>query len=79
MAICVFIDGNGIIRERSHPYEQLTPLWLSLSPKTTWPETSRFDVAAIEREEAEAKAARKAGKKIARKSRRSNKIKRVSR
>jgi hypothetical protein len=76
VALCVFVDGNGIIRERHHHVDQLTPLWLSLSPKTTWPESGNLDLVAIEREEREARASRKASQKAARKARRSNKIRR---
>lgn len=78
IALCVFVDGNGIIRQRSHPVKNLTPLWLSLSPKTTWPESGNLDEVAIEKEEREARAARKASQKAARKARRSNRIKRAN-
>jgi hypothetical protein len=76
IADCVFVDGNGVIRRRHYFADQLTPLWLSLSPKSTWPQISQLDIIEIEKEEREAKAARKAGRRAARKSRRSNKTKR---
>ncbi|MCA6103938.1 hypothetical protein [Bradyrhizobium australafricanum] len=75
-ATCVFVDSNGSIRKRSCFLDQLTPLWLSLSPKTTWPDTSQIDQISIEKEEREAAAARKVARQAARKARRSNRIKR---
>ncbi|QOZ52867.1 hypothetical protein XH90_16975 [Bradyrhizobium sp. CCBAU 53338] len=58
----------------------MTPLWLSLSPKTTWPDISQIDVITIEKEERDAASARKAtraaSRKAARKARRSNRIRR---
>ncbi len=77
-ATCVFVDSNGSIRKRSCFLDQLTPLWLSLSPKTTWPDTSQIDLIAIEKEERQAAGARKAARQAARKARRSNRIKRGS-
>ena len=76
MTNCIFIDGAGAIRHRCHPSGSLTPLWLSLSPKTAWPETSHVDLVAIEEEERQAVASRKAERKAARKAKRSNKLKR---
>ncbi|WP_194482490.1 hypothetical protein [Bradyrhizobium sp. CCBAU 53338] len=79
-ATCVFVDSNGAIRKRSCLVGQLTPLWLSLSPKTTWPDISQIDVITIEKEERDAASARKAtraaSRKAARKARRSNRIRR---
>ncbi len=73
---CVLVDGNGIIRRRYHSADQLSPLWLSLQPKSLWPEITQLDVMAIAREEREATEAKKAERRAAKKSRRSNKIKR---
>lgn len=73
---CVLVDGNGIIRRRYHSADQLSPLWLSLQPKSLWPEITQIDVMAIEREEREATEAKQAERRAAKKSRRSNKIKR---
>lgn len=74
-AECIWIDGNGVIRRRYHHVDQLTPLWMSLGPKSLWPDMTQLDLVAIEKEERQAAAARRAARKASRKSRRSNKIK----
>lgn len=75
MTECVFIDGAGVIRHRTHPDGSIVPLWLSLSPRTTWPETSQLDLIAIENEERVAAEDRRKSRRAARKAKRSNKIK----
>lgn len=72
---CVFVDGGGVIRHRDFPGGALTPLWLSFSPKTAWPETGHADLIAIEKEERVAAENRKANRRASRKAKRSNKLK----
>ncbi len=72
---CVFVDGGGVIRHRFVPGSALTPLWLSFSPKTAWPDTGHADLIAIEKEERLAAEARRATRRAARKAKRSNRIK----
>lgn len=74
-AECVWIDGNGIIRHRLHTIDSLLPMWMSLGPKSLWPDISQIDLIEIEREEREAKDVRRAARKASRKARRSNKLK----
>lgn len=75
IAECIWIDGAGRIRRRFHDVEQLVPFWMSLGPKSLWPDMSQIDLVAIEKEERQAAEARRAARKASRKARRSNKIK----
>ena len=72
---CVWVDGNGVIRRRPHASDSLTPMWMSLGPKSLWPDMSQVDLIAIEKEERVAADERRAARKASRKARRSNKIK----
>lgn len=75
IAECIWIDGNGRIRRRYHHVGELTPFWMSLGPKSLWPETTHADLIAIEKEERAASNARKATRRAAKRARRSNKVK----
>lgn len=75
VAECIWIDGAGKICRRFHDVDQLTPFWMSLGPKSLWPDITQIDLIEIEKEERQAAADRKASRKAAKKSRRSNKIK----
>jgi uncharacterized protein YodC (DUF2158 family) len=75
MVRCVIVDGHGCIRQRFHYQRDLTPLWLSLQPRTLWPDPGQLDMLGIEKEEREAAAQRKAKAAISKKPKRSNKIK----
>ena len=76
IAECWWIDGSGSVRTRFHDVSQLTPMWMSLGPKSLWPEVTQLDLIEIEKEEQAAVEDRKARKKAAVKSKRSNKAKR---
>lgn len=76
IAECVWIDGNGVIRRRFHEIDHLTPFWMSLGPKSLWPDMSQIDLIEIEREERAAAAQRKAQRDAAKKAKKSNKLKR---
>lgn len=81
IADCIWIDGNGNIRHRHHDLDGLSPFWLSLSPKTIWPEGGNLDLVALEKEQrsvaAQRKASREASRRASRKARRSNKLARA--
>jgi hypothetical protein len=77
IAKCILVDSNGIIRRRFHHIDQLSPLWLSLQPRSLWPETTHIDILAIDQEERAAAASKKERQRLAKKSKRSNKIKRA--
>lgn len=76
IARCILVDSEGRIHRRFHHVDQLSPLWLSLQPKSLWPEITQIDVIAIEHEEEVAAAQRKAQRRAGKKAKRSNKIKR---
>jgi uncharacterized protein YodC (DUF2158 family) len=78
MVRCILIDSHGRIRQRFHYDHELTPLWLSLQPRSLWPDPGQLDAVEIEKEERAAAESRKAGRKAGRKQRRSNKAKRRS-
>jgi hypothetical protein len=76
VAECVQVDGNGFIRRRYHPIRQLTPMVNSLQPRSLWPEITRLDQVANDREERRALAQKEAARKAKKKAKRSNKIRR---
>jgi uncharacterized protein YodC (DUF2158 family) len=76
MAECIFVDSNGDIRHRFHHVDNLTPMWLSLQPRSAWPEITQLDQIANQREERLALQAKEAERRASKKSKRSNKIKR---
>ena len=75
MVRCVIVDGHGRIRQRFHYSHDLQPLWLSLQPRSLWPDPGQLDALEIEQEERAAAASKKARTASAKKSKRSNKIK----
>lgn len=76
MVRCVTFDGRGFIRQRFFYEDQLTPLWLSLQPRSLWPEAGNLDLIESEREYQAALEDRRKAKAAARKPRTSNKIRR---
>jgi hypothetical protein len=76
---CLHVDNAGRVRHRFYPIDDLLPLWRSLQPRSTWPEITNLDVAAIEREERAAAADRMRKLRAARKARKSPKVKRGGR
>jgi uncharacterized protein YodC (DUF2158 family) len=81
MVRCIMFDGRGQIRQRFYYEDQLTPLWLSLQPRSLWPDPGQLDLIEIDREEKAAKAERekiRASKKKCRPAKASKKIKRKS-
>jgi hypothetical protein len=76
VARCILVDSEGRIRRRFHHINQLSPLWLSLQPKSCWPEITAVDQIADEREERLALEAKERERRASKKSKRSNKIKR---
>lgn len=77
-AHCVWVDQRGVIHRRDFDVNRLSPFWLTIGPRTTWPEITQIDLIAIDREERKAASAREASKKAAKRARRSNKLKRRS-
>jgi hypothetical protein len=77
IAECVYIDDDGVLRRRFREVGALSPLWLSLQPRSFWPDVNQFDLYAIEQEERAAAEARRIQRKAAKKSKRSNKIRRT--
>jgi uncharacterized protein YodC (DUF2158 family) len=75
-ARCIWFDQRGAVHVRRFDMDRLNPFWLSTGPKSLWPDITQIDLIAIEKEEREAAESRKAGRKAARKQRRSNKTKR---
>lgn len=75
MVRCIMVDGHGRIHQRFYYDHELTPLWLTLQPKSLWPDPGQLDAVEIEKEEQQARARRKLKAATAKKSRRSNKIK----
>lgn len=76
VAECIWIDGNGVIRHRFHDIGHLMPMWMSLGPKSLWPEGGNLSEVEAEKEERAAVAARRAKAAVSRKAKRSNRIKR---
>jgi uncharacterized protein YodC (DUF2158 family) len=75
-ALCVWVNGDGIVKRRAFDLDVLFPFWETLSPRCLWPEVNQFDLLEIEKEERVAAESRRAERRVARKSRRSRKIKR---
>lgn len=75
VAECIWIDGNGTIRRRFHDMDHLTPMWMSLGPKSLWPEGGNLSEVEAEKEERAATTERKTKAKASRKAKRSNRIK----
>jgi uncharacterized protein YodC (DUF2158 family) len=75
-AECLVIDSRGGIRHRFFHVDQLVPLWLSLQPKSLWPEITQVDLIANQREEMLELHAKEERRRAARKSKRSRKVKR---
>ena len=73
---CWFVDGAAVLRNRFFDIDSLTPLEVSLSPKSTWPEVHHLDLLEIEEEERRAAEERKVAKRKARRAKRSLKLKR---
>jgi hypothetical protein len=76
IAKCILVDSSGFIRRRFHPVDDLTPLWLSLQPRSLWPEITQVDILSIDKEERAAAASKKERQRLAKRAKRSNKIKR---
>lgn len=76
MCRCILFDGRGIIRQRFFYEDQLTPLWLSLQPRTFWPDPGQLDLIEIEREQLAAAEARRKAKAAGRKPKAGYRIKR---
>jgi len=76
MVRCIMFDGRGFIRQMFFYEDQLTPLWLSLQPRSLWPEAGNLDMIESEREHLAVLEERRRAKASARKSRSSNKIRR---
>lgn len=76
MVRCIMFDGRGQIRQRFFYEDQLTPLWLTLQPRSLWPDPGQLDLIEIEREERAAAEQRRLAKRASKVSHRSNKIKR---
>lgn len=76
-AECLLIDGRGDIRHRYYHIDQLTPLWLSLQPKSCWPEITQLDLIANQREEMLDLQAKEGRRRAAKKGKRSNRLKRA--
>ncbi|WP_246783594.1 hypothetical protein [Bradyrhizobium sp. CCBAU 21365] len=75
-AQCVWFDNRGTVHRRSFDVDSLAPLRLVVSPRSTWPEITQIDVIQIEKEQRDVAASRRSARAAARKSRRSNRIKR---
>jgi hypothetical protein len=73
---CLQIDSNGVPRIHFVHVDQLRPMWQSLQPHSLWPPTNNFDESELAKEEAAAKAAKRAGAKTCRKAKRSMKVRR---
>lgn len=77
-----WIDPDGSVRIVEAPVSALVPMREFLMPHTAWPTSGNLDAQQAEREERQAaaitKAERKARAKVARKARRSMKIKRAA-
>jgi hypothetical protein len=78
MARCILVDGHGRIGQRFHYVGDLTPLWLTLQPKSLWPDPGQLDALEIEREERAATQAKKIKNAASKKAKASRKIKRRS-
>jgi len=76
IARCILVDSNGFIRWRYHPILDLTPLWLSLQPRSLWAETTQVDAIAVAREEEAAAALKQKQRRLAKRQKRSHKIRR---
>ena len=72
-ARCVFIDHMGRIQSRWHLIEDLDPLWLTLQPRSLWPELQALDVTEIVEEERRAAQAKKLKAAADRKAKRKHK------
>lgn len=75
-AECIWIDSEGSIRRRFCDASRLTPMWMTLGPKSLWPEGGNLDAVEIAREERAAASEKSRERKAAKKARRSNKTKR---
>jgi len=76
-AHCIWIDTRGSIHSQYFEMDQLSPFWLSTSPRSLWPDVSQ--IAEIEEQDTIVlPAGRHAAKarKANRQNRRSNKIRR---
>lgn len=76
MAICLEIDGDGVIRKRAFYPSTLQPMWQKMQPRSCWKDVLHTDEIEFEKEERQAAESRRIARRAARKSKRSNKIKR---
>jgi hypothetical protein len=75
-AECVFIDSHGVVRTRFVHVASLQPMWQALQPRSLWPEITRLDQIANDREERQILREKEDARRSAKKAKRSNKIKR---
>jgi uncharacterized protein YodC (DUF2158 family) len=76
MVQCWFVDGAAVLRKRFYDIDSLTPLEVSLSPKSLWPDITQLDLLEIEAEERKAREEAKIAKRKAKRAKRSQKLKR---
>src|SRR5713101_5728596 len=77
IAKCVMIDSRGFIQRRFHPVDDLVPMWLSFQPKSLWPEITQADILAVDREEQAAAAEKSEKQRLAKRGKRSYRIKKI--
>ena len=73
IALCLWFDGRGAIHEREYDIDALRPFWLSVGPRTLWPEVNQIP---DEPFATTAALARKQRRAAAKRSKPSHKIKR---
>lgn len=76
IARCWLVDGAGALRTRFYPVADLTPLWLSLSPRSLWPDITHIDLLQAEADGVRAAQERVLARRRAKRARRSLKIQR---
>ncbi|MBR0945960.1 hypothetical protein [Bradyrhizobium liaoningense] len=78
VAKCLLVDYDGIIRYRFHHIDEITPMRLSLQPRSLWPTVTHVDLIEVAEEERRSRAAKKASRRLTnRAKRRSRRIKRL--